>query len=290
LAYANAIAITEEVTERGFIPNMATTSGFKSRDRSQPPVGGITVQAICDRFGETVLAEELFDTLLGWNRWWPEHRDQDGYLCWGSDPYDPITGCNYETLPINTRFASALESGLDNSPMYEDMPYDDQKHLMQLADVGLMSFYIADCRALADLAGRIGRDDVVETERAGRPLRREAADAVVRRHRPVPEQAFGQRRVADRLSPTHFYPLLAGVPTQAQAERMIQRAHAQPRGVLGRLGAAVDRTRRPVVPEAGLLEGPHLGPDELPGLPGPAQVRPAGGPQGAWSRSPRRCC
>lgn len=168
LAYANAIAITQEVTERGFIPNMATASGFKSRDRSQPPVGGFVVQAICDRFHDTTLAEQVFDTLLTWNRWWPANRDQDGYLCWGSDPYEPITGCKFETLPINTRFASALESGLDNSPMYEDMPYDDQVHRMQLADVGLMSFYIADCQALANLAGRIGRDEVVDelTQRA----------------------------------------------------------------------------------------------------------------------------
>ena len=87
LAYANAIAITDEATEQGFIPNFAHPSGFKSRDRSQPPVGSMTVKALCDRFDETVLAEQLFEALLKWNRWWPENRDKDGYLCWGSNPY-----------------------------------------------------------------------------------------------------------------------------------------------------------------------------------------------------------
>ena len=222
LAYANAIAITEEVTEQGFIPNMSTTGEFKTRDRSQPPVGAISVQAICDRFDETALAEELFDTLLRWNRWWPEHRDQDGYLCWGSDPYEAITGNKYETLPINTRFASALESGLDNSPMYEEMPYNDQRHLMQLADVGLMSFYIADCQALADLAGRIGRYDVIDelNQRADRYTEKlktlwcEQTGLFLNKR-------LDNGELQKRLSPTHFYALLAGVPTQAQAERMI---------------------------------------------------------------------
>lgn len=222
LAYANAIAITDEATERGFIPNMVQSAGFKSRDRSQPPVGAMTVQAICDRVGETVLAGQLFDALLTWNRWWPENRDQDGYLCWGSEPYEPVTGCKFETVPINTRFASALESGLDNSPMYRAMPYDDTVHRMQLADVGLMSFYIADCRALADLATRIGREEVV-AELAERAERYSASLKTLWCEETglFLNKRLDNGELQHRLAPTHFYPLLAEVPTQEQAERMI---------------------------------------------------------------------
>lgn len=222
LAYANAVAITDEITERGFIPNFAMPSGFKSRDRSQPPVGALVVRALCDRFNETTLAQRLFDKLLTWNRWWPAHRDQDGYLTWGSDPYEPVTGCTYETLPLNTRFASALESGLDNSPMYEAMPYDAQVHRMQLADVGLMSFYIVDCRALADLATRTGRTDVVAelTDRAERYARR-LRSLWCEKTGLFLNKRLDTGELQTRLSPTHFYPLLAGVPTQAQARRMI---------------------------------------------------------------------
>jgi len=222
LAYANAIAITEEATERGFIPNMALPSGFKSRDRSQPPVGAMSVRMLCDRFNETVLAEQLFDALLTWNRWWPEHREQDGYLCWGSDPYEPITGNGYETLPINTRFASALESGLDNSPMYKDMPYDDEVHRMQLADVGLMSFYITDCKELADLAKRIGRDEVIDEIHQRQAHYTEKLETLWCEETGLYlNKRLDNGEFETRLSPTHFYPLLAGVPTQQRAERMI---------------------------------------------------------------------
>lgn len=222
LAYANAIAITEEATEGGFIPNMAHPGGMKTRDRSQPPVGAITVQALCDMFGETVLAETLFDALLAWNRWWPRHRDCEGYLCWGTTPYDPVTGNQWETLGVNERFGGALESGLDNSPMYDDVPFDQEKHLLLLADVGLMSLYIADCRALADLAGRIGRSDAVAEladraeQYAGKLGSMWCNETGMFLNRNLATGAFCRR-----LSPTHFYPLLAGVATQAQAQRMI---------------------------------------------------------------------
>ena len=222
LAYANAVAITSEATETGFIPNFAHPSGFKSRDRSQPPVGAMTVQALCDMFKETVLAEKLFDQLLTWNRWWPEHRDMDGYLCWGSTPYELVTGHKWEFEGVNGRFGGALESGLDNSPMYDDVPFDEEKHLLMLADVGLMSLYVADCGAMVNLAARLGRIELVDelTARAeyyGEKLKSmwcEKTGLFLNKNLVTGENC-------PRLSPTHFYPLLAGVATQEQAERMI---------------------------------------------------------------------
>jgi putative isomerase len=222
LAYTNAIAITTLATDKGMIPGMTRANGLKTLDRSQPPVGSLTVRALCDMHGETVLAEKLFDLLLGWNRWYAQYRDQDGYLCWGSNPYEARIGHILETVVLNTKFASMLESGLDNSPMYKEVGYDKEKNLMQLADVGLMSFYITDCRELAELARRIGRDEVVGELEA----RAEKYAASLKTLWCEETGLFLNKRLDNgafehRLSPTHFFPLLAGVPTQAQAERMI---------------------------------------------------------------------
>lgn len=222
LAYSNAIAITTLATDRGMIPGMTRANGLKTHDRSQPPVGAMTVRALCDMAGETVLAERLFDRLLAWNRWYARHRDWDGYLCWGSNPYPARLGHILETVVLNTKFASMLESGLDNSPMYRDAVYDKERNLMALADVGLISFYIADCRELAELARRIGRTDVV-------PELEERAQTYAERLKTLWCEKTGlflNKRLDNgafehRLSPTHFYPLLTGVPTQAQARRMI---------------------------------------------------------------------
>jgi len=222
LAYSNAIAITELATDKGMIPGMTRANGLKTKDRSQPPVGSITVRALCDMHGETALAERLFELLLGWNRWWPQYRDTDGYLCWGSTPYEPVIGHILETVVLNTRFASQLESGLDNSPMYRGMPYDKDKNMQMFADVGLMSFYIADCRALADLAGRIGRDDVVEELNGRAEKYTESLKTLWCEETGLfLNKRLDTGELQHRLSPTHFYPLLAEVPTQEQAQRMI---------------------------------------------------------------------
>ena len=51
LAYANVFAILNEATERGFIPNFGAAGDNKSRDRTEPPVGAMTVRELYRRFG-----------------------------------------------------------------------------------------------------------------------------------------------------------------------------------------------------------------------------------------------
>lgn len=223
IAYANAIAITDEITERGFVPNMASASGFTSRDRSEPPVGSLVIRALYRKYKDRWLLSEVYDRLLEWNRWWHEHRSCDGYLCWGSDPYDPRLDGHWELHGVGERLGAALESGLDNSPMYDDMEFDDEHHLMLLADVGLMAMYIHDCDALAEIATALGRSDD-ETE-----LRERGATYADRLQSLWSEKDglfLNKRLDADtletRLSPTHFYPMLAGVPDTRKAERMVK--------------------------------------------------------------------
>lgn len=52
LAYANAVEITKAITECGFIPNCFYSNGFKSRDRSQPPVGSLVVWMLYKQYKE----------------------------------------------------------------------------------------------------------------------------------------------------------------------------------------------------------------------------------------------
>ena len=92
LAYANAVEILREKTPDGFVPNVSNAHGFKSLDRSQPPVGSITIWELFERFGDRWLLELAFDDLLVWNRWWLANRVVDGLLAWGSDPFEPQTG------------------------------------------------------------------------------------------------------------------------------------------------------------------------------------------------------
>lgn len=83
LAYANAIETLRETTPAGFVGNYARAGGWKSFDRSEPPVGAISVLGLYQKFHERWLLEETFAPLLTWNRWWQTNRSAGTYLEWG---------------------------------------------------------------------------------------------------------------------------------------------------------------------------------------------------------------
>ncbi|MGI5894117.1 MAG: MGH1-like glycoside hydrolase domain-containing protein [Candidatus Merdivicinus sp.] len=224
LAYANAAAITHEKTESGFVPNFGSANDSKSRDRSQPPVGALAVREIYRKYREKEFVRGLFDDLLEWNRWFADNRMlENGQLCWGSNPFEPRADKHFEVHDVDNLQGAAFESGLDNSPMCDDIPYDADRHLMCLADVGLTGLYIADCEYLAELAAEIGRDEVIGE------LRSRAAHS---------KEGLGQMwdeeigmfcnvrtdtgKFIHRISPTNFYALYSDAVTPEQAERMMK--------------------------------------------------------------------
>jgi neutral trehalase len=227
-ALANAIEITNEITENGFVPNFAAAGDIKSRDRSQPPVGSMMVREIYRVYSEKWFLAEVFDKLLAWNRWWPKHRDENGLLCWGSDPYKmvPNQKTSYE---MNNMQAAKYESGLDNSPMYDGILFDTITHKMKLADVGLTSLYIADCRALADIAMELDKANIaVElTKRAGKYS--EALQKLWNDEEGIfLNQNTENGEFSHRISPTNFYPLIAGAATLDQAKTMFTKNYYNP--------------------------------------------------------------
>ena len=222
IAYSNVIEITRTVTDDGFVPNYTNGSGLKSLDRSQPCVGSLMVRELYRKFREKWLLEMLFEALLRWNRWWHVHRRSGNLLAWGSTPFKPRLGNFWETTGVNETYGAALESGLDNSPMYDEIPFNKTTHLLELHDVGLNSLYVADCDALADIADVLGRTaESAELRARGGAYRAALAD--------LWDDSFGvflNRRTdtgefSKRLSPTHFYPLLAKAASPVQAERII---------------------------------------------------------------------
>jgi hypothetical protein len=64
LAYANAMEILGEATPDGLVPNYARAGGWKSSDRSEPPVGAITVLGLYGKFQESWFLRDTFDPLL----------------------------------------------------------------------------------------------------------------------------------------------------------------------------------------------------------------------------------
>jgi hypothetical protein len=220
LAYANAIETLQEFTPEGFVPNYARAGGWKSFDRSEPPVGSITVLNLYRKFHDGWFLRDSFDRLLRWNRWWDEHREHGGYLVLGTDAGNqPL---NPDDNSIGTLQGAKYESGLDNSPMYDGAPFHPETNKIHLADVGLMSLYVADCKALAEVAAILGKPEEEQELRT-------RGDRYATRLQTLWDEKRGMflnknldtGNLSTRLSPTNFYPLLAKAATPQQAARMI---------------------------------------------------------------------
>ena len=218
LAVANVIEHLRGATDEGFIPNDNRGNGSKSFDRSQPPVGGIVVFEILKIYPERWFLESVFDPLLEWNRWWLRRRVNGGPLSYGShEAPNP-----FHEPAVRTRRTAGYESGMDDSPMYEDVPFNADKNILELQDVGLTSLVLADTLALAEMAGILGR--TVEhrelEERAARlsaaleTLWDEETGLYLNRHTDTGDLSL-------RLSPTLFYPLLSQTGGAERAERMV---------------------------------------------------------------------
>lgn len=211
LAYSNMREILNEHTKEGFVPNLAYATGQVSADRSQPPVGSTMLLKTYGIYKEKWIVEDMFDELLDWNRWFYENRmNESGALCWGSDPIPVLFDNRWEKDGVHDRFGAALESGLDNSPMYDDMPFDKETNRLMLEDVGLTGLYILDCRSLTELAEIIGREDVKGELKARMDKAREGLEGLWDE-----EKGFYYNRRTDtgefsrRISPTNFYALFS---------------------------------------------------------------------------------
>jgi hypothetical protein len=211
LAYSNAIAITKGMNHLGYVGQWQMP-GMVAQGISNPPVGSMVCWMIYEKYREKWFLEEVYNELISWNRWWVNNRIYKNFLTWGCEKGDDHK-------------MAELESGLDNSPMYDDAKIVDvgNNSLMDLADVGLNSIYAADCKYLAKIAQELGKTDdkneltarAVQFEGKLQTLWNEKSGLFLNKY---PDQQIFSKR----LSPTLFYPMLAGSPNQKQAQRMIK--------------------------------------------------------------------
>jgi len=202
-------------------PTNYMVSDFLSGDRSQPPLGAIAAWKLYRRFGNTELLEWLYPRLKRWREWWKKRRDgnRDGLLEWGSNLDVEKVGNDAGTL-----FAAKCESGMDNSPLYDEADYDQAAGTMNLSDVGLNALFAADALYLAKIADALGKQTDKETleieyqalaARINSNLWNDESEAYMDR--------FWNGDFSARLGPTMFYPLFARIPDKNRADTILRR-------------------------------------------------------------------
>ncbi|CAB9497409.1 Trehalase [Seminavis robusta] len=254
IAYSNLFQVVKSKAAAGFIPNIAA-GGFKSQDRTEPMIGAKVTLELYRKYKDKWPVEVVFDDLLDWNNWSLAKRSLPplGLIALGSheESFQPTIhnrgqsavstsqrqlGTLLKSNNTHTKrngaktslgddgMASARdESGMDNSPMYDGDFWNDTLHVMNLYDVGMSSLFAQEAYSLAELAEAIGKDPklVQMLRKRGDTIR----DKIQTELWDESQQAFVNRFTNGtfyrRVSPTSFYPMMAGAATQEQVESMV---------------------------------------------------------------------
>ena len=257
LAYSNLREILNQQTADGFVPNFSYATGQVSADRSQPPVGSAMLLETYRVLGEKWMVEEMYDDLLRWNRWFANHRmNPGGALCWGSEEIPVQYGNRWEQEGVHATYGAALESGLDNSPMYDDVPFNRESHRLELEDVGLTGLYILDCRSLMELAQLIGREKEIPELQQRMDQARAGLETLWDE-----ENGFYYNRRTDtgtfsrRISPTNFYALFSPDVTPQRQRRIADEHYYNPQEFYGEWMLPSIARNDPAYPEQNYWRG-----------------------------------
>jgi len=248
MAYAQLIEDAYTRTLMGFVPNYSSGT-YSSADRTQPPFFGFVAMQLYKQFGEPWLLEALFDPLLSYlNFLWDYRRgagifaDSQGraaLFSWGSNNFSKA---DFRDAAC-TKAAAGYESGLDDSPMWDEAGWDpcnDGLGLMKLYDAGLTGLFLSESSALISIAGIIGRTEVVSELQA----RFNATSIALNAHLWNETRGFYNNVLWDgtpsvHLSPTSYYPLMAGPPSVGGAVPL-ERAAAMVKSLVSPLGMCLN--------------------------------------------------
>ncbi|MGC8541963.1 MAG: MGH1-like glycoside hydrolase domain-containing protein [Phycisphaerae bacterium] len=129
----------------GMIPNYFTNGGGISARRSQPPVGALCVWKLYQHRPDKAFLRWIYPKLVASHNWWFATNPKTGL---------PFRDVNKDGL---LAYRSGPESGMDDSPMYDNARTNPRTQTMELDDVGLNSLWAADAGYLARIAQVLGK-------------------------------------------------------------------------------------------------------------------------------------
>lgn len=230
-------AILMAQTPDGLVPNEAAGIG-KTPDRSEPPVGAYGTWKVYQRTHDRALLEWAYPRLLKWHqRWFNDRGDgqpwrdgnRDGLLEWGSD-----RGSTPSLGGRGHLQAAKWESGMDDSPLWDEATYDPHTYTMNLDAVDLNSLYALDAECLAKIAILLGKEDDAKNLTADYERMKEKVQAKLWNEKDgIFEDRFWDGHFSKHLAPANFYPMLAGIATPQQAKRMVEEHLLNPKEFWG---------------------------------------------------------
>ncbi|MGQ7847017.1 MGH1-like glycoside hydrolase domain-containing protein [Granulosicoccus sp. 3-233] len=217
-ARSNIDAVFAWQTDEGNFPCLVTGNDAWL-DRSQPPIVSYVIWCCHRNSQDKELLQWAFPRLLANHDWWWRRRSlhDTGLVAYGTS-LDVGDG-----LYKGTKLAAKDESSMDNMAVHDPAEFDASTGLIQAADVGLNSLLALDGEILAQMARLLELDDeALRLEQQGEAHRKRIAEWLWDDSRGVFANRMMDGRFVQALAPTSFFPMAAGIATEAQVDSLIR--------------------------------------------------------------------
>ena len=228
LAKSEIEAVLDCQYPTGNIPNWRSANSG-APDRSQPPVGSFAVLKTYYETNDPSILADSYDRLKKWHEYWKApgingnpRRDgnEDGLLEWGSDTDLLFKGMPEWEKGAPGRQRAAWESGEDDLPNYDDVPFDEKKNTLMMNCIDLSSLYALDSEMMMEIAAILGKKQDAEK------FKQEYETIKKKINRVLWNKDFYFDRSWDgkfsfHKAASNFYPLLAGVPDEDRLEKIV---------------------------------------------------------------------
>lgn len=230
LAVDAVMAALETQYPNGNIPNWRGRFGG-TPDRSQPPVGAYVVLKIVQKLGDMELLRFAYPYLQKWHDFWTARKPNgllrrdgngDGLLEWGSDAEHLGKDAPPWEKGAAGRQRAAWESGQDDLPNWDDVPFSEESGTLMMNCVDLNSLYALDCWCLSQIATVLGLGHDSEKYLA----QYDKIKSLVNGQLWNEKEGFYFDRTWDGRFSAHkaasnFFPLIARIPDEKRARRML---------------------------------------------------------------------
>ena len=213
----------------GNIPNWRTDRGG-TPDRSQPPVGAFVVLKVYLKSKNKDILRSSYNALKKWHLFWIAktgknkiRRDGnlDGLLEWGSDKDKLYSGMPKWEIGATGRQRGAWESGEDDLPNFDNIPFDDNKGTLMMNCIDLSSLYLLDAESMERIAVILGHKKDAEYFSKKRKQLKNKINKILW-NKDFYYDRFWNGKFSTHKAASNFYPLIAGAPDKKMAEKVIK--------------------------------------------------------------------
>ena len=215
----------------GNIPNWRSRSSG-TPDRSQPPVGSYVVLKLFQKSANMEFLEYAYPYLKKWHEFWKEKKNNgqarrdgngDGLLEWGSDTDLVSRKGPPEEVNASGELRAKWESGQPDLPSWDGVEFSEKSNTLILNCLDLNCLYTLDAWCLSQIANILNaRDDFSFYLDEYEEMKRLVDEYFWDENEGFYFDRYWNGMFSTRKAASNFLPLLARIPDQSKAMRMIR--------------------------------------------------------------------